>query len=463
MSTSISPPPAAMEDSNMHIEEGITAEALLSLSDHRQTTTESTPDLQPGDNGETGQISNAQTPDRPIPAKEPEKPLQSNETTNEFKVPAPPEPNLKNTTKTPNSTAPQEKKRMPSRRKGDGAGKRRLESGQMSSSSKRTRGDISTVSVQKLPPHGFPLEHPFNKDGYRYALAELDPHADEDLESYAGKPVPARLYRCVLPDAVMLSMNDRASQLKLSDDRMTVSGDKGYCTARATHGIQRGSWYFEVVVKDMAPDAACRLGWSQVYGNLQAPLGYDKFGYSWRSKRGTRFHQSSGYHYSADGYGVGDVLGFFIYLPKQSADERVLLPLTHKDSALIKFKNFLYFEKKDFVEKSVKALKPLPGSRIEYFKNGEPQGVAWENIFDGMYFPAVSLYKNVTVSVNFGPTLLCPPKGLTGYHPMSDAVLIGYVEQTMADMLYNIEFEEELYHPRCSTSRRHHHHSHAVA
>jgi len=32
-------------------------------------------------------------------------------------------------------------------------------------------------------------------------------------------------------------------------------------------------------------------------GNLQAPCGYDKLSYSWRSKAGTRFHQSRGKHY----------------------------------------------------------------------------------------------------------------------------------------------------------------------
>ena len=51
-------------------------------------------------------------------------------------------------------------------------------------------------------------------------------------------------------------------------------------------------------------------------GNLQAPLGYDKFSYSWRSKKGTMFHQSRGKHYS-DGYGPGDVLGFYINLPEK--------------------------------------------------------------------------------------------------------------------------------------------------
>lgn len=39
---------------------------------------------------------------------------------------------------------------------------------------RKTRNDMS---IPKLPAHGYPLDHPFNKDGYRYILAEPDPHA----------------------------------------------------------------------------------------------------------------------------------------------------------------------------------------------------------------------------------------------------------------------------------------------
>lgn len=33
-----------------------------------------------------------------------------------------------------------------------------------------------------------------------------------------------------------------------------------------------------------------------------------------------------------------------------------------------------------------------------FFKNGASQGVAFENLFEGLYFPAISLYKSCTVS-----------------------------------------------------------------
>ena len=54
--------------------------------------------------------------------------------------------------------------------------------------------------------------------------------------------------------------------MKISDDRLTVTGEKGYSMVRASHGVRKGSWYFEVSVDEMPPDTAARLGWSQPLG-----------------------------------------------------------------------------------------------------------------------------------------------------------------------------------------------------
>jgi len=67
-----------------------------------------------------------------------------------------------------------------------------------------------------------------------------------------------------------------------------VTGEKGYSMVRASHAVKKGGWYYEVTIVDMPDGAATRLGWAQKLGNLQAPLGYDKFSYSWRSRKGTR-------------------------------------------------------------------------------------------------------------------------------------------------------------------------------
>ncbi|XP_037296593.1 set1/Ash2 histone methyltransferase complex subunit ASH2 isoform X4 [Manduca sexta] len=308
------------------------------------------------------------------------------------------------------------------------------------------KGRTADLGALKLPSHGYPTEHPFNKDGYRYILAEPDPHAPfrqefDESNEWSGKPIPGWLYRSLCPGIVLLALHDRAPQLKISEDRLAVTGEKGYCMVRATHGVSRGSWYWEASVEEMPEGAATRLGWGRRYANLQAPLGYDKFGYSWRSRKGTRFHESRGKHYSA-GYGEGDTLGFLVVLPNSVNTKYT--PNTYKDRPLVKFKSHLYYEDKDNIQESLSNLKPLPNSKMYFFKNGECQGEAFVDIYQGCYYPTVSLHKNVTVSVNFGPNFKYPPAIEYQYRPMSEKAEEAICEQTMADLLYLTENEGKL-------------------
>lgn len=307
---------------------------------------------------------------------------------------------------------------------------------------KQRKGDVSYTT--RLIPTSYPQEHPFNKDGYRYHLAEPDPHApnwqafDESVE-WAGKPIPGYLYRLYLEPQVMLSLHDRAPQLKVSDDRLSVTGEKGYSMIRATHGVKYGSWYYEVTIADMPSETAVRMGWSQSLGNLQAPCGYDKFSYSWRSKKGTVFNQSRGKHYSS-GYEEKDVLGFYVSLPPLESPAK-LTPPQYKDNPLVKFKSHLYYEEKDNVANAEKKLKVLKGSKMIMYKNGESQNMAFADIFGGTYYPAISLYKNATVTVNFGPNFKFPPTDITSCKPMSEAVMEVNIQHTLGDMLYHVEHE----------------------
>ena len=310
------------------------------------------------------------------------------------------------------------------------------------------KGELSLSA--KITPCGYPLEHPYNKDGYRYILAEPDPHApnweafDQSME-WAGKPIPGYLYRTWLGDTVQLALHDRAPQLRVNDDRLTVTGEKGYSMIRATHGVTRGNWYFEVSIREMPPDSAVRLGWSQSLGTLQAPCGYDKFSYSWRSKKGTRFHQSRGKHYSAKGFGEKDVLGFFISLPtRRDGSGKIILPQVYKDKPLVKFKSHLYYEEKDMVSETEKALKPSRGSKMIMYRNGRNQGVAFENIYEGTYFPAVSIYKNATVTTNFGPRFRHQPRDQEDWRPFCQATDEAFVEHAVGDLLFHIDNEGKL-------------------
>nr|WAB05091.1 trithorax protein Ash2 [Colaphellus bowringi] len=317
--------------------------------------------------------------------------------------------------------------------------------GDLGAQGKKGRG--ADLGTPKLSAHGYPLDHPFNKDGYRYLLAEPDPHAPfrqefDESSDWAGKPIPGWLYRTSIPNTVLLALHDRASQLKISEDRLAVTGEKGYSTVRATHSVTKGTWYWEATIEEMPEGSATRMGWGQDYANLQAPLGYDKFGYSWRSKKGTTFHESVGKHYSP-GYSEGDTLGFMIVLPQNNKTK--LVPNTYKDRPLVKFKSHLYYEDKDNIQERLKTLEPIECGKIICFKNGVCQGVAFENIYQGSYYPAVSLHRNVTVSVNFGPNFKhAPPMEKYSYKAMSERGEEAICDQTLADVIYLTENEGKL-------------------
>lgn len=112
------------------------------------------------------------------------------------------------------------------------------------------------------------------------------------------------------------------------------------------------------------------VGWSLEYANLHGPCGYDVFGYSWRSRKGTVFNDSKGKHYSDHGYAQGDTVGCRIDLPEDSDDHDqpenapYYLGTTFKESPLVKVKNFLYFETKDNIPECQKNLRPLKGSSV---------------------------------------------------------------------------------------------------
>lgn len=127
--------------------------------------------------------------------------------------------------------------------------------------------------------------------------------------------------------------------MRVSADRLAVTGDKGYSGIRANHSVRYGRWYYEFTVKEMPGNAAVRAGWGTVQSVLQAPLGYDKFGYSWRSRKGTVFHESRGRHYW-DGYTVGDVLGCYIDLPLDPIG--VVLPNSLKQEVSFLVSNITY-------------------------------------------------------------------------------------------------------------------------
>ena len=93
-------------------------------------------------------------------------------------------------------------------------------------------------------------------DSKRPRSGRLRPHKDTDaslasLNLLQPFNVPQYRFTPVLPfEAVTLSPFDRAPQLRLTKDALTVSGYKGYRLIRGTHGVCQGAWYCEATVMD---------------------------------------------------------------------------------------------------------------------------------------------------------------------------------------------------------------------
>jgi len=207
---------------------------------------------------------------------------------------------------------------------------------------------------------------------------------------------------------VCLSYEHRASQLKLSDDKLTVTGWKGFCSVRCTHGIFQGTWYCEATIRHLGPAGHCRLGWCTRKLELQAPVGFDVHGFGYRDVEGSKLHKGRREPYG-DSFQQGDVIGFWIHMPVGGE------PLEPKFQDWIRFKG-----KWMQLDEPEVAPRPLIGSMIGFSKNGVFQGVAFKDFSEGTYYPTVSLFTlpeqeaGATVTLNFGPSFCFPPPVVPG-------------------------------------------------
>jgi hypothetical protein len=174
-----------------------------------------------------------------------------------------------------------------------------------------------------------------------------------------------------------------------------------------------------------------RLGWSMRTGDLQAPVGYDKWSYGIRDIGGSKIHRSQREdHWGGEEFGPGDVIGCAISMVPDSTMEGV--PPTGSSS-----RNSLDSSEEPMSHQQHQAHLQTPQhnhNHIRFFKNGYPmgefvlskgkrEGGAAFIIPDGVYYPAISLYMGACVKVNFGPNFIYQPRKLPAgmkLRPLSD-------------------------------------------
>ena len=212
----------------------------------------------------------------------------------------------------------------------------------------------------------------------------------------------------------------KGKKIKLYDSGLIANGEKGYRSVLGTQGVTEGTYYYEVrilnpssenlnipanTLPNSAPmferlvasfnnlwlethdvvsiginSAHARIGFATLNLDLETPVGSDLYSYSYRDLDGSVF--SNGYKKKyACNYGTNDIIGCLIKLSPQKP----------------KIKG-----KDDY------GLIESEGSEIHYFKNGEYLGKAFDNIYEGCYFPAVALYQYARVEINITKKLAFP-------------------------------------------------------
>lgn len=186
------------------------------------------------------------------------------------------------------------------------------------------------------------------------------------------------------------ALTHSAPQLQIDPKTNIISMPccKGYCSSKATHGVEAGSWYFEVqVIK-----GSVRVGWGQALAEIQAPIGYDEYSYGISNKQKKIFHCSRGYpvNFDEDVRVIGCLLSIpenFDLLPE---DCDLLRELEQKYPPL----NFLttYNVKQNH----------LKNGSIRFFADGhEISSALFENIYRAKYFPSISIFGDASVQVLF--------------------------------------------------------------
>lgn len=161
-------------------------------------------------------------------------------------------------------------------------------------------------------------DYPFNKRGFKYKACRPNPD------------FPSNLYATtdMAPDNVCVSLFDRSNGILYSRDLNAIAAQEGWRSARTNIGIREGKYYFEFKIVNANDKSHVRIGISRREASLEAPVGFDGYGYGIRDVNGEFMTISRRQDFVVEGgFCTGDVIGFLVELPS----------LTEQRAALSKF------------------------------------------------------------------------------------------------------------------------------
>lgn len=250
-----------------------------------------------------------------------------------------------------------------------------------------------------------------------------------------------------------LDIFDRSALTSISEDYLSATTENGWVSVRSNVCMTEGKWYFEFNLLESGYTQHVRLGIGRREASLEAPIGFDGYGYGLRDKNGDKVHLSRPKPFMADGKGFmkGDVIGIVVELPKEPFMDVV------RQQVPMRYKSNLYYEKFDYVStKPMEHLlnpvtvfgeraiadsnswmpETLPGSCMKVYKNGEPLGTCFEDLYSFLppnseltsnkfnkagkfvnngslgYYPTISMFNGGVAELNCGPDFKFKPTDL---------------------------------------------------
>lgn len=158
-------------------------------------------------------------------------------------------------------------------------------------------------------------DHPFNRRGFKYKPCQPNPIFKSNLYSTTD----------LSPFKVRISHFDRSNGIAFNKDLDTVSTNQGWRSVRSNVPIREGKYYFEfniISANDPSTKGHVRVGVARKEASLEAPVGFDGYGYGLRDLNGQKMTLSRPKEFMSlkndsdlQNFKSNDTIGFLIELP----------------------------------------------------------------------------------------------------------------------------------------------------